>query len=504
MRLRDRILRVLAVVLCAALPLSFYAVGDVTDTFPGFLTFVKRDSGGALGVPARGERFPQRKDAELVAPLSKARDLAAEKASAAAVKQVGESAPAPGSYAVSVIDADSGEGTLEHDAATPRTPASTLKLLTAMSALEALDPDARLLTTARLKGDTLTLIGGGDMLLGVGPATPGVNGRASLAALADATAENVKKAGNKPLTLHFDDALFANAPLNPAWKDNGPAGGWVAPITPLAVNRGDVAGVYGPKQVDPALHAAREFARLLRERGVVVTGEPSRAPAPRDGTDASVSSASIGELVAHTLQHSDNTVAEVLGRLVALHDGIAPTPQGAVEAVEKRIAGLAKKYDLQLDPITLYDTSGLSVDSRISPRTLARLLALVASGKDPRLIPISRDLPIAKLTGTLAKRFDLPETSPGAGLVRGKTGYLGGNTTLAGIGIGPGGRLVAYSVVVYGFDPKLGLEARAKVDRLASAVLGVGGLPVSQSEGAVGTQPQPARPENKDPARRGS
>src|SRR5699024_3488445 len=83
---------------------------------------------------------------------------------------------------------------------------------------------------------------------------------------------------------------------------------------------------------------------------------------------------------------------------------------------------------------------------------LAAVLAQVSSGEAPRLEQILFDVPIAGLSGTLVDRFDTDDTAPARGLVRGKTGYLGGAATLAGVAVMPDGRTVGYSIVVHGFD----------------------------------------------------
>ena len=101
------------------------------------------------------------------------------------------------------------------------------------------------------------------------------------------------------------------------------------------------------------------------------------------------------------------------------------------------------------------------------------MLAEVASGEVPALEQILYDVPVAALTGTLAERFEGGEVTGAAGQVRGKTGYLGGAATLAGVTVLPDGRTVGYSIVVHGFDGTDADDARAAVDQVAAEMVQV-------------------------------
>jgi len=97
----------------------------------------------------------------------------------------------------------------------------------------------------------------------------------------------------------------------------------------------------------------------------------------------------------------------------------------------------------------------------------------VAPGRGPALEQILYDVPVAALSGTLADRFGHGDDSAAAGQVRGKTGYLGGAATLAGVTVLPDGRTVGYSIVVHGFDGADADAARAAVDDVAAEMVQV-------------------------------
>ena len=228
---------------------------------------------------------------------------------------------------------------------------------------------------------------------------------------------------------------------------------------------------YGPKSSDPAGDAAELFAELLAEEGLEVSGEITSGEAPDSAAVAEVVSAPLAELVRHTLLISDNTTAELLAHLVALSRGEETTPRGAAAAVEAEVRELAAELGFPeeaLEDLEILDGSGLSPDNRVPPALLAAVLAQVSSGEAPRLEQILFDVPIAGLSGTLVDRFDTDDTVPARGLVRGKTGYLGGAATLAGVAVMPDGRTVGYSIVVHGFDGADADDARAAVDAVAS------------------------------------
>lgn len=460
----DRIWRTAAIAVCAAVPASFYVVGDLTDAFPGVLTIAPDPSAADARPPAQVESW---KAVTGEAPSAAPAGAVDPALAAALVKRMDEKASLPvinGNLAYSVVDAASGETIAARDADTARAPASTLKLLTAAATLRRYDADTTLRTRAVLDGDRIILVGGGDMTLT----------REKLRELAASAARLAEKSGARSVTVGLDTSFLVGGE-NPAWGGNGRAGGWVTPTAAIAVDEGWLDGTeYGPKSADPAGDAARAFAAALREEGLTVRGEPARATAPADAPSVEVRSAPLGEIVQHTLQISDNTTAELLAHLVARDRGQEPTPAGAAAAVQAEIRELGAELGVpqaDLDALSLHDGSGLSVQNRVPPALLAAVIGDVASGGAPELEQILYDVPIAGLTGTLADRFEAAGARGARGLVRGKTGYLGGTASLAGVTTLADGRTVAFAILVHGFDGTRANEARAAVDAVASQLV---------------------------------
>lgn len=460
----ERIWRNTAIALCAAVPLSFYVVGDLADAFPGVLTTVSSEGGQEAGPRAAAE------DDERVtvpAPSGEVAPSVDPETAADLASRMEEHASEPvvdGNLAYSVVDAGTGEVIAERDAGTARVPASTLKLLTAAALLSEVDPGETLTTRALVSDGTVVLQGEGDMTLDEG----------DLRTLAEGAAGLVREQGSGTVHLAVDTSVIQGGE-NPAWGSNGTAGGWVTPTAAMALDEGWLDGQeYGPKSSDPVGDVAERFAELLGEQGVDVEGSVSEGTAPEGAAAVEVESAPLSEIVRHTLQISDNTTAELLGHLLAAARGEPTTPEGAAAALTDGVRELAAEVGVpssDLDDLVIRDASGLSTQNRVPPALLAAVLGEVASGGVPALTPILYDVPIAGLSGTLAERFSDGDASTARGLVRGKTGYLGGSSTLAGTAVLPDGRTVGYSIVVHGFDGSRAAEARAAADAVAAELV---------------------------------
>ena len=457
-----------------ALLAAGYAGLDVAGAVPGPLTTTAPPTASALPTapaatapasPAQPVLPALSPDAPVPDPAALARELAPLLAD-----------PALGaSVSASVVDALTGRDLLADDADVARVPASTTKLLTAAAALRALGAQTRA-TTAVFDGatpDEVVLVAGGDVLLAAGAGDPdAVDGHAGLDDLAARTATALLAQGRAAVAVRLDDDAFTGPATSPGWGSGDVGAGFVAPITPLAVDEGRLAeGETAPRAPDPALAAARTFAGLLAARGVQVIGDPVRAGAqPGAAVLGAVTSATTAEQVELMLTTSDNTLAEVLARRVAAATGRPATFDDASVAVVEQVAA----YGVDVAGVHLQGGSGLGRDTRVPARTLTRLLALVAGGEHPELATIASGLPIAAVSGTLLERYDTAEAAGGAGVVRAKTGTLTGVSSLAGLLRDADGRLLAFAVMSDAVPPGGSVRARDAQDRLTTALAGCG------------------------------
>ncbi|MFW7413845.1 D-alanyl-D-alanine carboxypeptidase/D-alanyl-D-alanine endopeptidase [Demequina sp. SO4-18] len=430
---------------------GLYAVADAYDVVPGLLT--------AEPVPVTPAPFLTH------APVS------AAPAPASALSMVGDDAPVPSaehlqslardvrddprtgtSTNISVIDVVTGDVLVDLDAADPQVPASSTKLLTAVSAVADLGPDHRMSTTVTWEPEdrVLTLVAGGDMLLAAGEGHGGdgadANGYAGIADLADAIALAAPDAlDGEEVSVAVDDSAFEGPAINPDWPQYALDQGYVAAATGLAVDAGRTSPeTYASRFDDPSVAAGDALVAAVTALGATVAGDVERAASPAGASAvAAVPSAPLSDIAHLLLRDSDNTIAEVVARVHALETGRPTTPAGAADAT---VAGLSE-LGVPVDGLVLRDGAGFSERNRISAE---QLTAAITAGLDsPNTSELLDWLPVGGLEGTVASRY---AETPAAGSVRAKTGSLTGVTALAGTVQTADGRLLAFAMLADGME----------------------------------------------------
>ncbi|WP_026247627.1 D-alanyl-D-alanine carboxypeptidase/D-alanyl-D-alanine-endopeptidase [Streptomyces sp. MspMP-M5] len=367
----------------------------------------------------------------------------------------------------SVVDVAAGRQVFGEQPDQVATPASTVKLATAVAALSRLGADHRIDTRVVLAGkDRIVLVGGGDPTLTAHPAAPGPGEQpASLRALADATARALHQRKLTTVSLGYDASAFTGPAEHPIGPNEN-----IAPVSALMTDEGrldDSDHGTAPRSTDPAGDTARTFAGLLKERDITVTGDPDEARAPAAPERiAVVHSLPLSALVERMLTYSDNDIAEALARQTALAAHQPAGFEGAAKAVRDALAA----QHLPLAGAVFEDGSGLDRDDKVSANLLSHLLLAAAAPGNPELRPVVTGLPVAAFTGTLSGRY-VGDTA-GAGTVRAKTGTLTGINTLAGTVVDADGRLLAFAFMTTGTtDPQ---AAQKALDRMASTVANCG------------------------------
>ncbi|KRD45533.1 D-alanyl-D-alanine carboxypeptidase [Cellulomonas sp. Root930] len=352
-----------------------------------------------------------------------------------------------------------------------RTPASTAKLVTAIAALSTLGPDVTLPTrVVRGAGSSIVLVGGGDMMLAAGAGDPAaVEGHAGLADLAAQVAKALQLEGVTTVSLGFDDFLFSGPTLSPTWNPADIAAGFVAPVTPLAVDTAKITpGEYPPRYADPSLAAAKTFAQRLAEVGITVDGTPRRSEMPENARELGiVRSAPLDGIVHHFLDTSDNAITEVVSRLVAIDAGLPATFEGGTTAVLHAVAVAG----VDTTGANLSDASGLGAGSVLPPDLLVGLLRLATDPAHGVLRDVATGMPIAGLTGTLSDRYT---QSTARGLVRAKTGSLPHVTSLAGTVLDADGRQLVFVVMADATPDGGQWGPRAAIDSFVTTLSGCG------------------------------
>jgi D-alanyl-D-alanine carboxypeptidase/D-alanyl-D-alanine-endopeptidase (penicillin-binding protein 4) len=398
-----------------------------------------------------------------------------------------------GHVSLQVVDVATGQQLYARNQADPTTPASTMKLATSVAVLALRGPAYQLQTVAVAGANPgeIVIIGGGDPTLAINAigSYPG-------AARLDNLANQVKQAlGGAPLSkVTVDSSLFPGPNTGPNWDltDIDP-GGQVARITALLTDGGRIK----PTQVappssrygSPDIAAGQAFAKLLGVptsavvRGTAPaasTGPGSAGPGsagpdtaspgptswPAPGTRLGVvKSPPLVRIIEQMLGNSDNTVAEMLSRQVALARNQPASFSGAAAAVLAELGDLG----LPTQGVKIVDGSGLSNDNKLSAELLTAILALSARPDKPELHGLFTGLPVAGYSGTLAGRFRSPAANPADGVVRAKTGTLTSVNTMAGYVTDAGGRLLAFALLADKVTAYL-LDAEAALDRVGSAL----------------------------------
>lgn len=467
---KKRALRVIASASITFLIAAGLIYGDITDVTPGILTLT----------PQKSYTPPVARHS--VASQSQLSNLPQDAhADATQVNQaIAPLLELPADVSVSVTNLD-GSVIAEHSATVPREPASTTKTLTALAASQVLDLNATLQTQTLLSKDNTTLLlrGQGDMLLGRGQSDPShINGRAGLQTLAEQTAKALQLRGISHIALCYDTSLFGSNREPKTIEVNNPEHRYYTNISAFAVDGGrkyeggipsnpDGSNGYPILVENAEEDAAQTFADVLTSQGIRIDGDIAEDDS---GTQvesqhgaltalASVESAPLREIMAFTLRHSDNTLAEELGRLVALAKGYENTPEGASKAVLDTLS----ENGIDTKGAVLADCSGLSAGTRLTTKLLNQV-QLTAVQKAGNASAVITGASIPGLVGTARNRLT---DADAAGHLRVKTGSLDQTSAMSGIAVGDKGALT-FAIVVN--NPENMTEAIETINAAVSAL----------------------------------
>jgi D-alanyl-D-alanine carboxypeptidase/D-alanyl-D-alanine-endopeptidase (penicillin-binding protein 4) len=363
-------------------------------------------------------------------------------------------------------------------AARPAVPASTFKLLVAVTALQTLGPDYRFETRLEaLAGPQNGTIDGDVYLVGDGdPSLTGDDLRRGIGQLA--------RSGTTDITggVVADGSLFGGREVNPAWESDDLQYDYAAGTSALSLDEGTVefhlvpAGIgsfahidvrprsaatrvlggvttaydttlsidrapnrndftfsgtiaadaeqsfYRPV-IDQPLYAAGVARSLMLQRQITVEGPARSGNAPLVATVLwRHRSAPLRTLLAHMLFESDNHYAEQLLRAVGARDGAAGT-EATGAAVEREVF---RQLGARTDGLRVVDGSGLAPTDRVAPIDLATLLA--RADLEPAGDVLYHDLPRVGIEGTV-RRHDV---TTALGRSRAKSGHIEAVDALAG------------------------------------------------------------------------
>ncbi|HMM97193.1 D-alanyl-D-alanine carboxypeptidase/D-alanyl-D-alanine-endopeptidase [Phycicoccus sp.] len=339
----------------------------------------------------------------------------------------------------------------EKGGTTTRMPASTMKLVTSVTAIRSMGPNFRF-TTPVLQDpryrSTVYLKGVGDPRLT----------SSELLVMARTAATSLKSQRITVVNVRVDDFLFPTPTLASGWKSSYLPGD-VAPVRALVVNSRNVN--------DTAIDAGNLFATYLRGQGIAVRTVARQRAASRIPVLATTVSSPLSTILGTMLNSSQNDYAEILLREAAARRGRPTTWAGATgNAMAVLKAELIGTYGFRM-----YDASGLSRNDRMPTATLTSLLTKVAADPTLSAVILPRTaLPVAGQTGTLASRFRTSPYSCAAGRVHAKTGTLADVVALSGYAEGVDGSVRPFAFLFNGVRSTA--SSRLTADLLATTTTG--------------------------------
>jgi D-alanyl-D-alanine carboxypeptidase/D-alanyl-D-alanine-endopeptidase (penicillin-binding protein 4) len=310
---------------------------------------------------------------------------------------------------------------LDLPAGPPAIPASTVKVLIAVAALDILGPEFRFVTTVMgpapidgvVNGDVI-VVGGGDPVLSSdwypasGMERHPVMSPTSLNQLAQAMASG----GVTAITGRVlgDGSRYDDEYEVVDWADDI-FGIEAGPYDALMANDARVEGDQY-RWDDPVAAAAAEFRLRLGVVGISSSGSGGQSSPAVDAVElARVESAPLTNVVEEMLMTSDNNTAEMLVKELGV----------AVYGIGSRVDGLSAvssaltRRGVTIDGMTLVDGSGLASSTQVKCESLVEAIDRAPDG-------VIDGLPVAGVSGTLSQIF---VGSPVEGRLRGKTGTLG-------------------------------------------------------------------------------
>ncbi len=355
-------------------------------------------------------------------------------------------------FQAQVVNATTGEVLFDRGGTTASRAASVLKVLTSAAALSVLGPHYQATTSVVTGTDpgSVVLVGGGDVTL-----SRTASGQESVYAGAPHLDELARQtlvawqadpanAGTPISSLVLDSSLFGDPGWDPSWNRKELDDGYISEITALQVDgdRDDPSRNTSARSEDPIGRAGQAFADALGG-GVTITRGTAPAGAAQLGA---VQSQPISTLIQQSLLVSDNAVAEMIARLVAVESGAGDT-FGALQ--QSIVAGLAS-YGIDTTGIVIADGSGLSDNNAVPPSYLTQLLVKI-NAREGNLGVIFDGLSVAGETGSLSynDRFT-GDNAAADGAVFAKTGWIDTGYTLAGIIHAADGTTLTFAVYALG------------------------------------------------------
>ena len=300
-------------------------------------------------------------------------------------------------------------------------PASVMKLVTAITALDRLGSNYQFRTSLYYTGQLIGNVLQGDLYC-VGGMDPRFNSDDM-----NAFVERVRGMGVDTIRgrLIADYSMKEESRLGEGWcwDDDNPI------LSPLLIS----------KNAD----FLQQFAAELCKKGIVVADDFAEGLLPNGAYAVGSRFHAIDQVLTKMLKESDNLYAESMMYQVAASGGVK---HASAANARTHVKKLVKKLGLNADNYKFADGSGLSLYNYVTPELLVMLLRYAYRTPEiySNLYPA---LPVAGVDGTLEKRMKGPYTR---GNVHAKTGTLTGVSSLAGYCYSANNHLLAFCIINQG------------------------------------------------------
>lgn len=318
-------------------------------------------------------------------------------------------------------------------------PASTMKVVTAVAALDRLGGSYQFRTslyyTGKINDNTLT----GDIYC-VGGFDPLFNSddmKAFVESIKQMSVDTIRGRIVADKTMKDGDRLGEGW----CWDDKNPT------LSPLLISRKDIF--------------TERFVEELREAGVTVEAFNTEGEVPAGAFAVCTRFHTMDQILVRMMKDSDNLFAESMFYQIAAASGNKPA-----KAVHARTAirNLIRKSGLQPANYKIADGSGLSLYNYVSAELEVALLRYAYKNSEI-FNHLYHSLPVAGEDGTLKSRM---RSSAADGNVHAKTGTLTGIRSLAGYCTAANGHLLCFAIINQGLMN--GSKGKAFQDKVCTAL----------------------------------
>lgn len=318
-------------------------------------------------------------------------------------------------------------------------PASTMKVVTAIAAIDRLGGSFQFKTTLSYTGAIEDGVLNGDVYL-VGGFDPRFNSD-DMGSFVD----GIRRMGIDTIRGRIvADKSMKDADLlgeGWCWDDDNPV------LSPLLISRRDVF--------------VKRFVDRLRDEGVVVEADTVAGRQPGGAYEVGTRTHTIDQVLMPMMKESDNLCAEALFYQLGASTGAHPATARDARTVVRR---LVEKVGLRPSDYRIADGSGLSLYNYVTAELEVMLLRYAYQNTNiyMHLLP---SLPVAGEDGTLRRRMRGTFTS---GNVKAKTGSVTAISSLAGYCTAANGHVLCFAIINQGI--RRGSEGRAFQDRVCEAL----------------------------------